>query len=138
MSMPEDLAAIDVYIKTQTAKTKAAIAVRDEWTTWYDGVGWWGSYSQENYDHARNLRNDFNLANATTREETAAVKDQMQNGLTTEELEGKTRRTLSDGTYAEPLLSESTRATLTVALIAAAVGAVLWTVKSIADAIPRL
>ncbi len=133
MSMPQDLAAIDVYIKTQPIKTKAATKVRDEWTVWYDGVGWWGSYSQENYDHARNLKHNFDLANAVNAEETAAVRDQMQNGLTTEELEGGTRRTLSDGTYAEPLLSESTRMTLGLIGVAAAVGGALWLGKSLLE-----
>lgn len=117
MSMPEDLAAIDRYMKETPGKTASAIRIKDDWTVWYDGIGWWGSYSQENYDHARNLRNQFNLANATTSEDLEMAQRVMQTGLTTEELAGGTRRTLSTGMYDEPLISSSTK------LVVVAIGA---------------
>lgn len=119
--MPEDLAAIDRYMKGTLTKTGAAVKIRDEWTEWYDGIGWWGSYSQENYDHARNLRNQFNLANATTAAERDQAQYVIETGMTTEEMAGGTRRNLSTGMYAEPLVSSETKFVLIAGAVAASV-----------------
>ncbi len=119
--MPEDLAAIDRYMKGTLTKTGAAVKLRDEWTEWYDGIGWWGSYSQENYDHARNLRNQFDLANATTQAELEQVQRVIRTGMTTEEMAGGTSRNLSTGMYAEPLVSSETKFVLIAGAVAASV-----------------
>lgn len=141
MSMPEDLAAIDRYMKNTPVLTAAARAVKDEWVVWYDGIGWWGSYSQANYDHARNVRNRFNLANAVTAEDRAWVDYVMRTGLTTEEMAGGTRRTLSTGMYDEPpkpILSDTTRVALIAGGVATAVGVILITIGKLETLGPRL
>jgi hypothetical protein len=69
---------------------------------------------------------EFNLANAVTPEQVAQVLLVMQTGLTTEELNGGTRRTLSSGMYDEPLISESTKTTLGIAAVLAAVGIIAY------------
>jgi hypothetical protein len=120
MSRADDMEAIDRYIKGTPLKTAAARDVYNEWTIWFDNISLY--YSQGNYDHARNLRNRFNLANAQTTAEQARAKEVMATGMTTEEMAGGTRRTLADGSYAEPLISPSTQFLIGVGLALAAVG----------------
>jgi len=116
MGYSEDLAAIDRYIKSAPLNTSEARKLRDEWTRFYDGLGW--SPSLEEYDAARNLRNRFNLANAITAADKAHVEVVMKSGMTTEEMAGGTDRRLLSGMYDEPLFSSSTRTTLGVAGLA--------------------
>ncbi len=102
MSQGEDMAAINRYMTSQDMKTKKAETIHDEWVRWWDGLGWWEkNFDLATYDKARNLRNTFNLANATNAAETAAVKRVMQTGITTEEMAGGTKRTLASGMYSE-------------------------------------
>lgn len=99
----DDIDAINRYIAQDTpVKTKEAGKLRDEWIRWHDSLGWWDkNMDQAVYDRARNLRNAFNLANSTSAKEKAQVKEVQQTGLTTEEMQGGVRRTLSSGDYSE-------------------------------------
>lgn len=129
-----NVAAINEYIMTQPINTPASAAVKDEWLKWHDTLGWYQQQftSTDNYDAARNLRNKFNEANATTAEEKAQVKYIQQTGLSSEELRGETDRRTSDGGYldhppeSEPWIPTKTKiAGVLIGLSAAA----LWVLK---------
>lgn len=130
----DNVEAIDRYIKNAPLNTKAAGAIRDEWTRFFDEFSW--SYAtQEQYDRARNLRNRFNLANAVTQSDKEQVLHVMQTGLTTEELAGGTSRRLIDGSYIEPLLTAETKAKLVFGGVIIAGAFVLFHVSRIANAL---
>lgn len=113
MSQSEDMDAINRMMAGAPLRTKAAAAVHDEWIKWWDGLSWWEkALDGETYDRARNLRNQFNRANAVTASDRAAVERMQTTGLTNEEIAGGTRRTLSTGDYDVPLLSTSSRLAL--------------------------
>lgn len=100
----DNIDAITAYmtsISTQV-KTTAARAKQDEYKAWIDTVGWYNkNYDRPTYDHARNLRNEFNVANATTAAEKQAVQQVLTTGLTTEETQGEGRRVSSEGKFSE-------------------------------------
>lgn len=99
----EDIEAINRYIVYTEARTKDALKIRDEWIRWHDGLGWWKKNMEQSvYDEARNIRNRFNLANATSKAEKEHVQHVQQTGLSTEEAQGDTRRVLSSGMYETP------------------------------------
>ncbi len=103
MSQAEDMDALNRFFASQHPQTEDAAELRDEWILWHDGLSWWSRNMDSSiWDQARNRRNKYNLANATTREEYEGVKQVMKTGLTTEEIAGGTKRTLSSGMYAEP------------------------------------
>lgn len=123
MSQSEDMEAVNRYIASAPLKTKEAGRVHDEWRRWYDGLSWLEkSWDSETWDRARNLRNQFNRANAVTAVEKERAENQIRTGLTTEEIAGGVRRTLSTGDYDVPLLSSSTRLALGGALALAGIG----------------
>lgn len=96
----DDIDAINRYIVYASIKTKDAAKIKDEWIRWHDGLGWWSkNMDSAVYDEARNKRNRFNLANATSNAEKESIKNTQQTGLSTEEMQGGTRRVLSSGTY---------------------------------------
>jgi len=98
---------IDAITEYMTAvatqvKTTAARAKQDEYKAWIDTVGWYNkNYDRPTYDHARNLRNEFNVANAVTQAEKQAVQQVLTTGLTTEEQQGEGRRVSSEGKFSE-------------------------------------
>ncbi len=95
--------AINRYIADSTINTSAGAKARDEWIRWHDKLGWYDKSfpTLEVYDQARNLRNEFNLANAKTSQEKKEIKQIQQEGLTSEELRGEASRRLSTGDYLE-------------------------------------
>lgn len=95
--------AINTYIAGAKIKTAAGAKARDAWILWHDKLGWYDKSfpSIPIYDQARNLRNEFNIANAETPAEKKDVKQQQQTGLTSEELRGEASRRLSTGDYLE-------------------------------------
>lgn len=98
----DNIAAINRYMVETPANNPKVIKLRDEWIRWHDGLTWWEkNIETATYDRARNLRNEFNLLNATTPAEKEAVKNVQTTGLTSEELEGGVRRVLSSGNYSE-------------------------------------
>ena len=129
MSYSDDIAAIDFYItygpasnKGRWPRTEEAEKVGDEWREFHENISFWDD-DQETYDKARNIRNKFNDANAVTAEEKKAASEVKKKGLTTEELEGGTRRTTASGDYIEQfnLLSAKTKATLMITAILGAI-----------------
>jgi len=98
----EDMDAIAQFMAGTPARTDAARKLQDEWKVWLDGVSWWNrNYDRPTYDHARNLRNSFNLANATTATEKAGVQQVIQSGMTTETMTGGASRVSSEGKFSE-------------------------------------
>lgn len=106
----DDMEAVNRYIAGAPLKTRAAEAAHDEWIKWYDSLSWLEkSFDGETWDRARNLKNKFNAANATSSAEKEMAERVAKSGLTTEEIAGGTRRTLSSGEYDVPFISTSTR-----------------------------
>jgi hypothetical protein len=99
-----DLEAINTYIMTPgRAKTAAAKKLKNDWLAWFDTLGFWEkNFDSTIYDRARNKRHDFDLANTTTSADKQAVINQMTTGLTSEELQGQTRRTTEEGYFIVP------------------------------------
>lgn len=118
MSYFEDVEAIDRYITSQPVNTSAAARIKDEWIAWHDNVSTWLGVSREDYDHARNLRNQFFLANAITPDQKAAAENTIKTGVTTEEMAGGTDRRLTTGMYGEPLISSATKTKLVIGAVA--------------------
>jgi hypothetical protein len=97
MSTTDDMAAIDAYFIATPAVTPTAVTLKDQWRSWYDQLGFFGTMSSDNYDEARNRRNAFNLANATTPAAVAQVKEVMKTGVSTEQAAGDADRRDSEG-----------------------------------------
>jgi len=91
------MAAIDAYFIATPAVTPSAVTLKDQWRSWYDQLGFFGTMSDDNYDNARNRRNAFNLANATTPAQVAQVKEVMKTGVSTEQAAGAPDRRDSQG-----------------------------------------
>lgn len=115
--------AINRYITEQPIKTTAGAKARDAWVKWHNNLGWYDKSfpSLEVYDKARNLRNEFNIANAVTPKEVKEVKQIQQTGLSSEQLRGEADRRLSTGDYleeedhGEPWLPTKTKVALGIA-----------------------
>src|SRR5262245_24264320 len=126
----ENIEAINRYIVNATINTKEAGKIRDEWIRWHDKQGWWSlSMTSSTYDEARNIRNRFNIANAKTAEDKEFVRHVQQQGLSSEEMQGGTKRVLSDGTYStddEGLIPTSFKLGVGVTLGTLAAGYVAW------------
>ncbi len=99
-----NIAAIAVYIGEQIPpRTPAALAVRNEWQSFYSSLGdFEANYEQQAYDRARNLRLKYNLANATTEAERLEALAQGQGGISTEQVDGNADRRRTDGSYVPP------------------------------------
>jgi hypothetical protein len=99
-----NIAAINTYVMTQPINTSAAGKVRDKWLKYHDNLSWVEKNlpSLQDYDQARNILHEFDLANAKTSEEKADVKSRQQTGVTSEEMRGETKRTQADGNYLPP------------------------------------
>jgi hypothetical protein len=98
----DDIDAIAQYMSATPAVTDSARKIQDEWKVWLDGVSWWNkNYDRPTYDHARNLRNLFNLENVTTAAQQANVRQVIKTGMTTETMTGGPSRITSGGTFSE-------------------------------------
>ena len=95
--------AINAYFHATEAVTDEAKRIKSAFVAWYDGLTWIGKGLESNYDLARNQRNQFNLANATTPEEKANVTDVITTGLSTEQLNGQTDRRDTNGMLPGPV-----------------------------------
>jgi hypothetical protein len=117
-----NIEAINEYIMNVPLKNKDAATVRDEWLKWHDGLGWYEQSfpSVPTYDRARNIKHKFDLANTTSTEEKAAVKQSHLTGMTSEEMRGEVKRTTSTGNYldhpedAEPWIPAKTKIVLAI------------------------
>jgi hypothetical protein len=99
----DDIKAIHAYFVGTEVKTTEAQKIKDSFLRWYDTL-WitWNYVDEADYDLARNQRNHFNLANATTAAEKAQVQEVITSGLTSEQMQGGTDRRLSTGMLPGP------------------------------------
>lgn len=105
MSASEDIEAINEFFHRagNEPKTPAARAVFNEFVKWYEDtkpgpLGWW---SDGDKDHASNLRNAYNRANAVTAQEKATAERVIKTGMSTEQMMGETDRRDADGNVVE-------------------------------------
>jgi len=84
----DDLEAIVRYFSDTKAVTPAAAKVQDTFAKWYGDVSWYDKHfdTQNVVNHAKNLRTDFNRANAVSDVEKANVERVIQSGLRTEQV----------------------------------------------------
>lgn len=97
MSQEQDMEALDAYMSTTPAVTPQAVALKNAWRAWYDDLSFIGRRESDNWDAARNRRNDFNRANAVTPAEKKVVEQVIKTGQTTEQAAGETDRRDSNG-----------------------------------------
>lgn len=123
----DDLEAIQKFFADSTAKTSAAIKIKDQFTKWYDDLYWYQKNYQSNLDIARNYRNSYNLANAISDQEKQNVETVIKTGISREQAMGEADRRLASGMYPdhpEPFISDKVKIggaiVLAIALIAAA------------------
>jgi len=99
----QDMAAINQMIASTTPLNDEASALKDDWTTWYDSLGWYNkNVDTATYDLARNKRNAFVIANTPDAATQAIVQKSVASAFTEEEAEGGTRRSLSTGFFKIP------------------------------------
>ena len=95
--------AINDYMHRTSVATPAGAIALNAWVPWYEAskpslFGWW---SDADVDHARNLRNDFNRANAVTAAEKKQVDEVIKTGQTLEQGQGQTDRRNAAGDIVE-------------------------------------
>lgn len=95
----QDLSAINDYMHSQTLNNEQATALFNDWVTWYEALGFVDLHvdDSQTYDTARNKRNAFNLANATSDDERAQVQTVITQGQSSEQDAGQTDRRDSSG-----------------------------------------
>lgn len=87
-----------------------AAKIKDDWVRWYGDIGWWEfRFDDAIYDEARNRLQAFDRASAKSKKELESVVNRQLTGMTSEEMEGKPRRNLSDGSYYVPWVSSYTK-----------------------------
>jgi hypothetical protein len=89
--------ALDAYMSATPAVTPQAVALKNAWRAWYDDLSFISRRESDNWDAARNRRNDFNRANAVTPAEKKQVEATIKTGQTTEQSAGETDRRDSNG-----------------------------------------
>jgi len=99
----ENIDAIRAYFDQTSVKTAEAQKIKDAFVAWYDGLTWFGKGLNSNYDLARNQRNRFNLANATSAEEKQVVETVITTGLSTEQVQGQPDRRDETGMLPGPV-----------------------------------
>lgn len=103
MSQSEDIDAIAVYMAAQSPKTPLATNLKNDWVAWLDQMSWYDkNFTSHVYDTARNKRNAFNIANATSAQELENVKNVIKTGINTEQLQGLPDRRDGNGNYPLP------------------------------------
>lgn len=95
----QDLSAINDYMHAQTLNNAEATALFNDWVSWYEGLGFMDLHVDDGttYDTARNKRNAFNLANATSDDERTQVQNVITQGQSSEQDAGQTDRRDSSG-----------------------------------------
>lgn len=98
----DDLDAINEYMMKTKIKTKKAEALQVEWIKWFEPLSWYErTLDTDTFDVARNRRNAFNLANATSTKAKEQIREVIKNGTSGEEARGETRRSTAEGRYIE-------------------------------------
>ncbi len=103
MSNAEDIEAINDFMHRETPKTAAARAALDEWVKWYEATkpGIFSFWSDADRDHATNLRNAYNRANAVTQAEKDLAERVIRTGMSAEQMRGETDRRNAEGNITE-------------------------------------
>jgi len=85
-----NMAAIVDYFNSTEAKTIQAAQIKDEWAKWNNGLTFLDTHwnTGVTYNTARNYRDSFEKANATTDAEKQAVAMVQKTGITTEQTWG--------------------------------------------------
>jgi hypothetical protein len=99
----DDIEAINVYMHSTPPQTPAGSIALNDWVTWYEQTkpGVFSFWSDADVDHARNLRNAFNRANAVTTAEKAKVDEVIKTGQSLEQSAGQTDRRNAAGDIVE-------------------------------------
>lgn len=98
----QDIDAVNRYIMSTKANTQDAKDVRDEWLEFHDGLSTYEKHLESDiWDKVRNFRARFQLANAKTAAAKEKIKEVLDTGMTSEEVQGDVRRTSSTGMYNE-------------------------------------
>lgn len=88
----DDAEAVFDFFKRTEARTDKAATLKAQFLTWYNQSSWFDkNFSQSWYDQLRSRRNAFNIANAVTEADKAAVTRVLTTGMTAEEMQGKPR-----------------------------------------------
>jgi len=96
--------AINDYMHRTPPQSPGGSIALNAWVTWYEQtkptsfLGWW---SDADVDHARNLRNNFNRANAVTAAEKKQVDEVIKTGVSLEQAQGQTDRRNAAGDIVE-------------------------------------
>ena len=98
-----DMQAINKYMMETAIVNPDAQKIKDQW------IAWWNQHqndlywSTDDFNTARNMRNNFNVANTKSAQEAADVKQQIATGVTEEEARGETKTANTSGMfYQEP------------------------------------
>ena len=99
----QDMEAINRFMSDTVAVTPEAVRLKDDWIRWWDTLGWGEkNVGTQAFDEARNRRNAFIIANAITPSQKKDMEDVVKHGITSEEMQGDTRRADSSGKFPEP------------------------------------
>jgi hypothetical protein len=95
--------AINDFMHRETPKTPQAAIAFNDWVQWYEATkpGFFSFWSDADVDHARNLRNAFNRANAVTAPEKKQVEEVIKTGVSLEQAKGETDRRNAEGNITE-------------------------------------
>jgi hypothetical protein len=99
----ENVEAMNDFMHRERPQTPAAAIAFNDWVRWYEATkpGLFGTWSDDDVDHARNLRNVFNRANAVTTAEKAKVDEVIRTGATLEQSAGEPDRRNAVGDFVE-------------------------------------
>ncbi len=99
----DNIEAINEFMHRTTPATPAAAIAFNDWVQWYEETkpSFLGFWSDADFDHARNLRNAFNRANAVTAAEKKAVEQVIKTGVSSEQAAGETDRRNAAGNIVE-------------------------------------
>ncbi len=99
----DNIEAINDFMHRQSPQTPAAAIAFNDWVQWYEATkpGLLSFWSDADFDHARNLRNAFNRANAVTTAEKKQVEQVITTGQSAEQSAGETDRRNAQGNIEE-------------------------------------
>lgn len=96
-----DMQAINKYMMETAIVNPDAQKIKDEWIQWWTQHQHDLYWSGDDFNHARNTRNSFNIANTKSPEEAESVKQQIATGVTEEETRGETKTANTSGMFYE-------------------------------------
>lgn len=123
-----DMQAINKYLMETAIVNPAAQKIKDGWIQWWHDHSGDLYWSADDFAHARNTRNEFNVANTKSPEEAEQVKQQIATGITEEEARGETKTANTSGMFYEtpkPLIPTKWKVFGTVTALAIGAGYVV-------------